>query len=673
MLWLSRWTGCVCLAAAASAAQAQNTTDELFELSLEELLQVRISSASRNEESLREAPAALTVFTRREIQNMGLTELGQLLNLVPGLQAMFEPTQGRDNLLVGRATPESYGQSFLLLIDGQRMNEHYTGGFTLANRFIPLANIERVEIVRGPGSSLYGSSAFSGVIQLFTSRERNDFTLEVGEYQSRRVALNSGVGGQNWHLQSFVQGYQDDGYVYRGLHDPFGLQTRTRDPLRTNDVYLNLTAGATQVILRHTEHQHEDFYQLRRLSDGINYDRNRQTYLRVQHAMQWGDHLDATFAASSNRLWWEPFARLGVGDAGEADFLQGVRLDYRGSDVSADFVYRFSDDQRLNFGLLLEQADIPKAAPFGNYDAVTGEFLGAVIEQDDSLHRVVEDRPRHSHGAYAQWQKQWNPRLVTVLGLRYDHFNDIGGNLSPRLAVNFEAGPNDMLKFLYGQGFRSPGLGDLYDRDAGLTIGNPNLGPIEVETSEFIWQHSAARWTTGVTLFESRASGLLASVPLPDNQSLVVNVGSNDSQGYELELSWQLLDNLLLKGHYTRILHNRTEGIPTGALIAEDLAPRHYAGVIANYQLGRWNFNLNAYHRDQIPILEDDSHWITNLAIGWRLNASVSMQLKALNAFDAQAFAVARGGGLGRGASGRRIREVPLRGRQTQLSLVWQW
>jgi len=228
-------------------------------MSLEELLAVQVTTASCNPQTTTDAPASITVFTRSEIERMGLTTLAQLLNLVPGVQAMFESQEGRTNLLLGRGTPESYGQSFLLLLDGQRMNEHYTGGFTLANRVVPLSNVDRVEVIRGPGSALYGGNAFSGVINIISARHLNNVVVELGQFSAQRVGVNSSVDAERWHAQAFVQNAQDNGEHYHDLFDRFGLQNDTYDPRSARDFYGTLEYGDADMgyaflSLRHSEH-----------------------------------------------------------------------------------------------------------------------------------------------------------------------------------------------------------------------------------------------------------------------------------------------------------------------------------------------------------------------------------------------------------------------------------
>ena len=658
------------LLAFAPAARAQ---EEAFP-SLAELAKVRVIVASKNLESTLDSPSSITVFTRAEIRRMGLGSLTDLLNLVPGLQALFEPTEGRDNLLQGRATPESYGQSFLLLLDGQRLNEHYTGGFTLANRFIALGNLERVEIIRGPGSALYGSNAFSGVINLVTARTLNEVEVEGGTPGESRAAVNlSGTRGA-FAYSAFLQGYRDEGYLYRRPFDRYGLQDATRDPRTGLDAFASLTFGRAFLQVRHTRHALEDFYTFRRLDDAFNEDRNAQSHLRLGLHLEPAPGLTGTLSASATRTDWDYRGRLALQGSQPAELLHGSTLVHDAVEAAADFAYDLKADQTLNFGGNLEEAWIPEASISSTFDPITGAYVGAYTRFTGEAYRFVEDRRRALRGIYLQHQGRWGERWRTTLGLRHDRYNDVGSSLSPRVALIFAPTPADRLKALYGAAFRAPGLGDLYDRDAGVTLGNPRLGPIQVRTAELAYQHQAEGWQAGITLFDTRSTRLLSSVLLPSGKTQVENVGSHHGQGFELEAAREFGEDWLVRATFTQVTHTETQDLPSpSAFVAEAFGARRFGSFILNRNFRAWNFNLSGTWRDEIPILpKDHAFWHLNFALTYHWRPALRFHLAVLNATDASFAIPSRGTGLGTGPDGQPVREVPQRGRQVRLGLTWR-
>ncbi|MBI3130624.1 MAG: TonB-dependent receptor [Acidobacteria bacterium] len=661
------------IAGQAPLARAQAPTDAFP--TLEELAKVRVIAASKNLESTLDSPSSITVFTRAEIRRMGLNSLSDLLNLVPGMQALFEPTEGRDNLLQGRGTPESYGQSFLLLLDGQRLNEHYTGGYTLANRFIVLENLERVEIVRGPGSALYGSNAFSGVINLVTARHLNDLTLEAGTFSAGRAGVNLSGGSGSFAYSAFLQATRDRGYLYEGAFDRYHLQTSTRDPRQGLDALANLEWGQAFLQLRHTRHHLEDFYTFRRLDDGLNSDRNSQSHLRVGTRLELSPRLTGTLALSTTRTTWTYEGRLALQGSQPAELLHGSRLVHDSMEATADFAYALGEVHRLNFGASHEQAWIPTASILSNYNPISGNYVGPYTEFTGEDYRFVENRRRSLHGVYLQHQARWSERWSSTLGLRHDKYNDVGSSTNPRAALIYSATPTDRVKLMFGTAFRAPGLGDLYDRDAGVTLGNSKLGPIRVNTVELSFQHQGSGWQGGLTLFDNRATNLLSSVSLPNGDTQVENVGSNHNQGFEMEGAKELGEDWLIRANFTQITHNETLDLPDPtAFVAERYGAKRFGSIVLNRNFGDWNLNVNGVWRDEIPILpQDHPIWLVNLAVTYQWRADLRWQLSALNALDTSYATTARGSGLGLGPDGKAVREVPQRGRQLKLSLTWRF
>ncbi|HJW32846.1 MAG TPA: TonB-dependent receptor [Holophagaceae bacterium] len=658
--------------------------------SLAELAKVRVIVASKNLESTLDSPSSITVFTRAEIRRMGLNSLTDLLNMVPGMQALFEPTEGRDNLLQGRGTPESYGQSFLLLLDGQRLNEHYTGGFTLANRFIALENLERVEIIRGPGSALYGSNAFNGVINLVTARHLNDLTLEAGAFiagdlnhltlesgapSAGRFGLNLSGASGTFAYSAFLQASQDKGYLYEAPFDRYHQQDSTRDPRKGLDALANLEWGKAFLQLRHTQHQLEDFYTFRRLDDGVNSDRNAQSHVRLGTHLELSPQLTGTVALSATRTRWTYEGRLALQGTQPADLLQGSRLIHDAYDATADFAYVLGDIHRLNFGGSHEEAWIPVASTLSNFDPISGAYVGAYQEFPGDAYRFVANKRRDLHGIYVQHQARWSDRWSSTLGLRHDRYNDVGSSTNPRAALIFSPTPQDRLKAMFGTAFRAPGLGDLYDRDAGVTLGNPRLGPIRVRTAEFAYQHQGGGWQAGLTIFDNRATNLLSSVALPSGKTQVENVGSNHNRGYELEGAKEFGEDWLIRVNFTQITHNETLDLPDpNAFVAEDYGAKRFGSLVLNRNFGDWNLNVNAVWRDQIPTLPHDNPiWLANLAVTYHWRPSLRWQLTVLNLLDTDYATTARGGGLGVGPGGVVVREVPQRGRQFKASFSWHF
>ncbi len=164
------------------AEQAElNEAEDLFEMSLEELMEVQVSVASRKESTQRESPGIVTIITRDEIQKSGARDLVDILRLVPGFHVGFD-TVGAFGVAV-RGIWANEGK-VLVLMDGVPLNDEMYGTFQYGHH-IPVDIIERIEIMRGPGSAMYGESAELGVIKITTIRPQKKDDILVSSTYSR--------------------------------------------------------------------------------------------------------------------------------------------------------------------------------------------------------------------------------------------------------------------------------------------------------------------------------------------------------------------------------------------------------------------------------------------------------------------------------------------------------
>src|SRR5580698_3763478 len=171
-----RWLAILALAATSSAQQEQK---DLSQVSLEELSNIQVYSASKHMQSASDAPASVTVVTADEIQKYGYRNLADILRSVPG----FYVTYDRDYTFVGVrgfGRLGDWNSRILVLIDGHRINDNVLGNAMLGTEFlVDVDMIDRVEIVRGPSSSLYGAQAFFAVINVITRKGAQKRSLEL--------------------------------------------------------------------------------------------------------------------------------------------------------------------------------------------------------------------------------------------------------------------------------------------------------------------------------------------------------------------------------------------------------------------------------------------------------------------------------------------------------------
>ena len=151
------------LSVSTALAEQSEELSELLNMTLEELMQVTVTIASKTKETVAQAPSSVTVFTRNQIKALGITELGELLNQMVGTQMLFDVVPSGPTRHTSVRGSVGFGNDVLYLLNGQRLNNYHSNSANMIYRRISLHNVERVEVIRGPGSALYGSGAFAGV------------------------------------------------------------------------------------------------------------------------------------------------------------------------------------------------------------------------------------------------------------------------------------------------------------------------------------------------------------------------------------------------------------------------------------------------------------------------------------------------------------------------------
>ena len=157
---------------------ASASNNDLFELPLEDLLNIDVLSPSQTIKKIGQAPNIISVVNAYQIEKMGARTLSDVLKMTPGVQILTR-RNGRDMVWI-RGIPSGRNSKVMLVIDGVPQREGLIGGWS-PDEQVQLNNIERIEVIRGPGSALYGGDAYSGMISIFTKQDVPQATkLSVG-------------------------------------------------------------------------------------------------------------------------------------------------------------------------------------------------------------------------------------------------------------------------------------------------------------------------------------------------------------------------------------------------------------------------------------------------------------------------------------------------------------
>lgn len=498
---------------------------------IEQLLNLEVSTASKIPQKLSEAPSAVSVITAEDIRRHGYRTLADVLQAVRGTYVSYD----RNYSYVGTRglmRPGDLNTRVLVLIDGRRQNDMVYDQGAVGTEFpVDVNLIERVEFVPGPGSAIYGSSAFFGVINVITKSgaayRGAELTAGASNHGGRQANAVFGTAGAGLDLLLGVSWYDARG---RDLYFP----------------------------------EFDDGSGSRGVAAGLDHDRYRRLFAKLSAggltADVWlGRRAKGIPTAAYGQQFNDPRSRT-------VDDYAGAGLSWRHS---------LSDTLELFAGLHASRyryAGTYVYAPDGaspNLDLSASRTAGAELRVLSTAlrgHRIIAgaehlrdaersmrnfdldpaatwldiDRPKRRSALYVQDEMRLGERFILNTGLRHDVDSEGGTSNNPRVALIYKAAPQVALKGLYGTAYRSA---NAYERYYTTNVDyklNPDLRSERIETYELIADYFPTnRFRAGASVFEYRFQDLLAlSTDPADGRLFFSNIDAARSNGMELEAEW---------------------------------------------------------------------------------------------------------------------------------------
>ena len=503
--------------------------DDGDDLSLEGLLNTKISTSAKYEQRVREAAASVTVVTAEDIDRYGYRNLEEVLASVQG----FYLSNDRNYTYLGVrgfGRPTDYNNRVLLLVNGHSTNEDvYWSAMIDQTLGITLDSIERVEIVRGPGSVLYGTGAMFAVVNIITKEGKAihgfDASGEIGSFGSVEAAvsygkeLNNGADMMVSLMWGDVKGTDqfypeyDDPSTNDGIADDldweryYGLQTRvTYQNLSLQGIWslrqAGIPTGAWEIVFNDRTAQTKDqsgFVELKYDLD-LAVDKNlmiRGYYDHYGYAGTYPYEIDSTIVKNY--------------DASDGRWLGG----------ETQFRWDIRTNNRLSLGLEF-QKHVSRS-----YQLWTPEEI-----------YFDGDFPSHVVSFYAQDELQLVDNLAFTFGLRSDKYSNLESHITPRAALVYNPMPYSAVKLLYGQAYRAPNIYEMYYEDP-LIGYKPNLAldREKIQTLELVWEHRITEGLFGtLSLYNYKMNDLIEqSIDPIDSSFQYRNIGRVVTSGVEVD------------------------------------------------------------------------------------------------------------------------------------------
>jgi iron complex outermembrane receptor protein len=539
---------------------------DLLSLPLEELSRLEVNVATGTPKTLASTPAATSLILRRDFRAMGAQTVEEALQAVPGLHvAPHGGLVGSTRFFIRGIASGSNTQT-LFLVNGIPMTTLLQGNSTPSlTAPLPLQMVERIEVIRGPGSALYGPDAFAGVINVIT---RDADSLHVG-------AAGASVGSFDT-AQAYAAGGGRVGALrlgsllsYSGTRGDRALITADAQTVSDNALG---TSASLAPGTPNRERQRLDFYntlQWQGLSAHIFWHEvwNYGVQQGFGNALDpWGELALSRYGADvawqddgpghwdfEARLAWmhtgirsdepvrqrPPNAFPGFPDGLQDDFeLLEDRLH-----VEATALWHGWATHRLRFGAGVSLNDLYEVTSRRNYfytapGVPPSPYPQGLTDVSDTPGAIVAESTRKGAFAYAQDEWSIGHGWELTSGVRYGHYSDFGEVFSPRLALVWRATPQLTGKLLYGEAFRAPAFTELYATSSPLALGNPNLRPERLRSAEvgLSWR-PAEQWSVDANVYEFRIRDFIDFLPAASPATLMAqNAGRYRGRGIELEL-----------------------------------------------------------------------------------------------------------------------------------------
>lgn len=614
------------LAAFASNAWADTAETAEDDTELSEI----VVTASGHKQKAKNAPASITVVTQAELQEKSYTNLAEALSDVPGVDIRNGVGKTGGLNIQMRGMPSDYT---LVLIDGRRQN---TSGSIAPNGFgemsngamPPLSQIQRIEVIRGPMSTLYGSDAMGGVVNIITKPVSSG---EWGGNVTADTTLHQHEGGNTRQI-----GFNVSGPI---VQDTLGLQLRGRY-FNRGDAERMMENGTGRDPRPGKSDNHDIGSKLT-----YNLNENHELWLDLNRSRQWYSNEDGRLGTQDKANL--PPARPGlpsdqrasgykdyissekeqyaVGHTSEYEagtwksYVSQVRTETKGRTMpygwtTKDDSYRFNGEDRK-----LTNKDTTVNTQFQTELGSHNLTIGAEYADNETVDLSAGNGVKFTQDSWAVFlEDQWKilPTLNLTLGGRYQDHSSFGGHFTPRAYLVWNATDKLTLKGGVSTGYKVPTTNALHDGINGwtgqgrtVTIGSPHLKPEKSTNYEISANYTDQRFDVTGTLFLNKFKDKIESVTLencafegrnPDlpchplndfpNQAEVsqsYNVSRAESKGFELSSRVNLTDDWYVKGAYTWMETEVKSGEDKGKMLVN--APKHALNLHTGYNINeRW-------------------------------------------------------------------------------------
>ena len=504
----------------------------IADLSIEQLMEVEVATvygASKFEQKITEAPSSVSIVTDQDIRRYGYRTLADVLRGVRGFFTSYDRTYEYIGVR-GFSRPGDYNTRILLLVDGHKINDNIYNTATIGNEFIlDVDLIDRVEIIRGPGSSLYGSNAFFGVISVTTKRPQ--------KYNGFEVSASAGSFDTYKQRATFGKKFSDSfELLLSGSHATSNGQSLYFQEFNTPATN-NGRADSCD------SERYGNLFANMKLKDftlqGAYVSRDKGIPTAPYGTVFNDNHTRVNDSRAYLDLKYEKLL------AGTTNIKARASYDYY--DYSGNWLYNnpsyYINKDKASGQWWGTSFELSRTF-FANHKVIMGmEYQDNYLQKQKNYDQVpyyqyLNDAQKSNYwAAFVQDQFSILDNLSLNVGVRYDSYQTFGSNVSPRAGLIYRPFDKTTLKLLYGEAFRAPNAYELYYSDGGISQKpNPRLDAEKIQTYEFVVEQYVKNYRFTASTYYYKINDLISyQIDPSDGIGQFRNVGDVESKGIEFE------------------------------------------------------------------------------------------------------------------------------------------
>ncbi|HEU0282890.1 MAG TPA: TonB-dependent receptor [Gallionella sp.] len=623
---------------AAAELHAPDAQADLTGLSIEQLLNVEVTSAGRKAQKLEDTATAIHVITREDIRRSGMTTIPELLRMVPGLQVA--QINGNTAAIGSRGFNQRYSNKLLVLLDGRTLYTPTFSGVFWDAQDVVLEDIERIEVIRGPGGTLWGANAVNGVISITTrsaaATQGGMVNAGAGNYERQGSVRYGGAIGEAGHFRVYAKSTGQDNFPLAT-----GAQAHDRRNIRSAGFRTDwaLPGGDTVTAQGDIYDGNADqTIQAARLSPPATLPLDFTGAQKSGNLLMSWKHALSAASEWSLKFYYDYYERQGAGvgerrDTRDLDFQHRLLL-AGNHDIVWGLGYRQTSDE-LNDTFLV--SFVP---PRRRDNTVSAFFQDEIALVGDKVHLILGSK--FEHNGYSGFEYQPNLRLRWTVDEQQSAwaavsravrtpsraYSDIRFNAaaSPRAGVpaialvrlmGSPAAQSEEL-LAYEAGYRVWPSERLYLDVAGFYNEYGNLMTMEPLTPFF--EAGPPARLVAPQQFQSKASAT--------------------THGLELSANWQPTEKWQFKAAYSwlKMRIRRDAGSADNAIEAKaGDAPQHQVQFHTYHELNaQTDLGVSLYYVDKLPNQNIPAYTRLDARLGWRPQRGLELSLGARNLLDRQ-------------------------------------